>query len=67
MGRGKEKEICLECPLRNQCVELIWAEFCPKGLHNMPLEEARNVQAVWKGEKILCPTCKGERFVIPTS
>jgi len=63
MGRGKEKEICIGCKLRYACVELIYAELCPKGLHHVSLNEARNIQAVWSGEMMVCPTCNGEKFV----
>jgi len=59
----EEKEICKDCPQRYKCVELIYAKFCPKGLHNVPLEEARNIQAAWKGDMELCPTCKGKKYI----
>jgi hypothetical protein len=58
-----EKEVCKECPKRRVCVELIYSEICPSGLNNIPIEEARDYQAVWRGEKELCPMCEGKRFI----
>lgn len=63
MGSHTEKAICMGCAYRAACVELIYSEMCPKGLTKVSLEEARDIQAVWKGEMRLCPTCGGRKYV----
>lgn len=63
MGSHTEKKICIGCPYRRQCVELIYSKICPQGLLNVSPEEARDIQSVWKGEMKLCPTCNGRKYV----
>lgn len=78
MGRGKEKEVCKDCPNRYRCVELIYSEICPSGLTSVPLIEARRIQKIWKLQeegthkicgdckgagKVVCPRCKGKGVI----